>query len=126
MKRFVLTIFLALICGVILTSCEKKEDYTKLVGTMWETEADKEGMFRWLLFEDDSTCVFGGGQIDGGFTVIPTVWSWRYASSYDSMGGLFFIFNMAFNEGRQFAGTVENKKLYIFFDDEVLCFVRKK
>ena len=126
MKRLVLMIFLALSCGFVFSSCEKNEDYDKLEGTTWETEVDNDGMVLSLWFENDSTCVFGGGRIDGGHTFIPTVWSWRYASLYDSMGGLFFIYNMAFEERRLFSGTVENKKLYIHFHDEVLCFVRKK
>ena len=37
-------------------------------GTTWETEVDNDGMVLSLWFENDSTCVFGGGRIDGGYT----------------------------------------------------------
>ena len=125
-------IFLLAIIGsvfIVFTGCEK-EDYSKLEGTIWEAKTDEFGYT--LKFVDKSTCTiftaFKGALPDNQIICPPGIatYSWRYGSEIDSMWGLFHIYSSDAGE-HPYSGTVENKKLYLNYTDDIgtLCFEKK-
>ena len=131
MKKLVLMIFPALICGVIFTGCgskmsESDTDNPKLAGSIWEA---KRNEVRYVLrFIDDVNCNIGTARMDDSYSANLTSYTWMYKSDIDSRWGLFHVYNS--NGKYAFSGTVENKKLFLGivdcsdFDDSGLWFQR--
>ena len=124
--------FLLAIIGsvfMVSTSCEK-EDYSKLENTVWEAQTDESIYI--LKFVDKSTCsisvVFKEPLPVDMIICVPgtRTYSWRYGSEIDSTWGLFHIYSFDTGE-HPYSGTVENKKLYLNYMDDIgtLCFERK-
>ena len=134
MKRVILMIIPALICGVVFTSCGTKastEDlpFIKLEGTEWEAKT-KDAVIK-LQFIDETECTIRSSRTDGTYSMNLSSYTWSYVSDNDSKWGSFHLYHKFIELPVAGSGIIESGKLYLvlyFEGDEYqdIWFTRKK